>query len=209
MDAAFDVLFPLVNPARYVCTGPRTHVVQVGLSTRKGAPVTLAIARGRPDIPFLIVKNWEGLIRQSEDAGLDEAAASLPNVQVIRPHQDARKLYRLTKILLAPSLWDETWGRVVTEAQINGIPVVASNRGGLPEAVGRGGVVLDPKGSIDAWIDAVGRLWDDSAWYQDMSQRALARSQEDDVGAAPLFERFVAILNTAIARNKAPAPVSA
>ncbi len=205
MNAGFDVLFPLVNPMRYRCNGPRTHIVQVGLSTRKGAPITLAIARRRPDVPFIIVKNWEGLQRQPGDETLDADAASLPNVHVIRPHRDARKLYRLTKILLAPSMWEETWGRVVTEAQINAIPVVASRRGGLPEAVGSGGSIIDPEASIDLWVDAVSRLWDDPRWYREMSDRALRRSQHDDLAPEPLVQRFIHVLKTAIGRVDVPA----
>ena len=38
------------------------------------------------------------------------------------------------KVLLAPSIWYEAWGIVVTEAQLRGIPVIASNAGGLREA---------------------------------------------------------------------------
>ncbi len=59
--ARFEVLPPLMNPVRYLCEGPRGHVVQVGLTIGKGAAVTLGIARHRPDIPFLVVQNWEGL----------------------------------------------------------------------------------------------------------------------------------------------------
>jgi glycosyltransferase involved in cell wall biosynthesis len=198
------VLHPLVNPRRYLCGGKRTHIVQVGLTARKGAPLTLAIARQRPDIPFLIVRNWEGLQVQSEDSGLDDQAASLPNVQVIPPWRDARKLYRVSRILLVPSFWQETWGRVVTEAQLNGIPIVASNRGGLPEAVGKGGVVLDPEAPIGEWVSAVSRIWDDLTWYQEMSSRSLQRVQEDDVGIAPLFRRFMKLLDDAIARQTLP-----
>src|SRR5262249_21620774 len=56
---------------------------------------------------------------------------------------DMRTVYCDTRILLVPSQWeDETWGRVVSEAQLSGIPVITSDRGGLPESVGPGGIVL-------------------------------------------------------------------
>lgn len=38
-------------------------------------------------------------------------------------------------VLLVPSIWDEAFGRVSIEAQILGIPVIVSNKGGLPETV--------------------------------------------------------------------------
>jgi glycosyltransferase involved in cell wall biosynthesis len=33
-----------------------------------------------------------------------------------------------------PSVWNEAWGAVITEAQLRGIPVIASDAGGIPEA---------------------------------------------------------------------------
>src|SRR3546814_9881685 len=43
---------------------------------------------------------------------------------------DMREVYRRTHTLLVPSQWEEAWGRVATEAQFSGIPVLASDRGG-------------------------------------------------------------------------------
>lgn len=37
-------------------------------------------------------------------------------------------------VLIMPSLWQEAWGLSATEAQLRGIPVIASNVGGLQEA---------------------------------------------------------------------------
>jgi glycosyltransferase involved in cell wall biosynthesis len=45
-----------------------------------------------------------------------------------------RPIYARAKVLLALSLWWESFGRVATEAEMNAIPVGITNRGGLPEA---------------------------------------------------------------------------
>lgn len=43
--------------------------------------------------------------------------------------------YTYAKLLIVPSKWNEAFGRVSIEAQHLGIPVLVSNRGGLPETV--------------------------------------------------------------------------
>jgi glycosyltransferase involved in cell wall biosynthesis len=50
-----------------------------------------------------------------------------------------------------PSIWPEPFGRVVLEAQMNGIPVISSAKGGLPEAVGNGGEIIEDLYNINEW----------------------------------------------------------
>ena len=52
----------------------------------------------------------------------------LPNVQ------DIDEVLARTRVLLNPALWYEGFGLIVMEAMLRGIPVVASNSGGLAEA---------------------------------------------------------------------------
>ena len=59
--------------------------------------------------------------------------------------------YAQARILLVPSVWEEAWGRVVTEAQLSGIPVLASAIGGLPESVGPGGILVPPGSDVEVW----------------------------------------------------------
>lgn len=148
------------------------------------ARLILMANRERPDIPFLIVETRRKLkdaLKALKVPGGKPGSAfqqqSFRNI-VIRPAQfDVKEIYRHTGVLLAPSLWYESWGRVATEAVMNGIPVLASKSGGLPEAVGTGGITLDtPKEcsgkpadwltlpseeSCRPWADALYRLYDE------------------------------------------------
>ncbi|MBP5621559.1 MAG: glycosyltransferase, partial [Thermoguttaceae bacterium] len=87
---------------------------------------------------------------------------------------DPRDFYAVTKLLIAPSLVEETFGRVV-EAAMNGVPVIASDRGALAELTTDSSVKLSiprrftPTGGKDPtreelrpWLDAILALWDGS-----------------------------------------------
>ena len=136
----------------------------------------------RPDIPLLVVES-RGTKETLGACGLDLAAAG--NLQIMSHTTDPRRFWGLTKIALLPSLWWENQPLVAIEAMINGIPVVGSNRGGIPETVGDGGLILPlperltpltrivPEAEeVEPWVEAIIRLWDDQALYAERSQLA-------------------------------------
>lgn len=60
----------------------------------------------------------------------------------------AEVFFSKIRVLVAPSLWAEPFGRVILEAVNFGIPVIASEKGGMLESKGRPGAVIigiDPK----------------------------------------------------------------
>jgi len=71
------------------------------------------------------------------------------NIWLIPNQENVHSIYQRTSIFLVPSLWAEGFGRGIAEAQLSGIPVLASNRGGMPEALNGGGKLFEmPKESI-------------------------------------------------------------
>ena len=111
-----------------------------------------------------------------------------------------RTIYRETRILLVPSQWeDETWGRVVTEAQFSGIPVVASDRGGLPESTGPGGIVLPHDAPASAWAGAVTALWTDQSQHDRLSKAAFGHSIRTDIDPEQQVSKLIDTLRSFVA----------
>ena len=78
-------------------------------------------------------------------------------------------------VVLAPSRWEEPCPYSVLEALAAGVPVLASDRGGLPELVGDGATL--PPSDPAAWTDALSELWHDpGAARRSAARTALARA---------------------------------
>jgi glycosyltransferase involved in cell wall biosynthesis len=84
------------------------------------------------------------------------------------------RLMQECSIFLFPSTID-TFGLVVLEAMACGKPVVACNRGGVPEVLGDAGLLLEP--SIDEWASAASRLASDSSLRRRIGEKAFERSK--------------------------------
>lgn len=185
------VVPPLVVPEHYAGCAGGASVLHVNPRESKGVDITLRLAERRPDIPFDIVEAW-GVTEQVRRHRA--RAASLGNVTWHASVPDMRQLYRRARVVMVPSRWAEAWGRVATEAQVNGIPVIASNLGGLPEAVGPGGILVDPDADIREWEHALTRLWDDERGYQELAAAARRYSRRPEIQPEMLVSRFEGIL---------------
>ena len=60
--------------------------------------------------------------------------AALPNVRVLESVGGIDEVLQEARVLLMPSLWYEGFGLIAMEAMLRGLPVVASDSGGLKEA---------------------------------------------------------------------------
>lgn len=171
------VIYPMVDQARYATPTTRENVTFINPHPHKGVDIALGVAQACPDIPFVFVRAWT--LSSHEEIELFDRLRGLPNVSVIGPTSDMKDVYGKCRIILAPSRWEEAFGRIAAEAHISGIPVVGSNRGGLPEAIGPGGVTLDIEAPVVQWAAAIRRLWQDEQHYAELSQAALRYAQRE------------------------------
>src|SRR4051795_1651482 len=70
------------------------------------------------------------------------------------PDDELPALYARARLLLMPSLY-EGFGLPVLEAMASGTPVVAANRGALPETCGDAALVVEPDEFAEAALEAV------------------------------------------------------
>ncbi len=87
---------------------------------------------------------------------------------------ERQRLYREASMLVLPSL-DEGFGIPALEAMTMGVPVIASNRGALPEVVGSAGIVVDPE-DTSALASAIERVLEDEATRRRMADEGVARA---------------------------------
>jgi glycosyltransferase involved in cell wall biosynthesis len=151
------------------------------------ARIAAELARRRPDIPLLVAEG-RGKAAWLQQTGLDLGA--LGNLFMMTNTPDPRDFYQVSKVVLMPSLWWESFPRVAVEALLNGIPVLGSNRGGLPETLHEAGFLFDiperytpqtrqvpTAEEVAPWIETIIRLWDDAAFYEQERHRCLAAAE--------------------------------
>lgn len=191
------VIRPLFRAARYVTPRDPKEVTFINPHPVKGVDLAFAVAALCPEIPFRFVEGWP--MNAAEQVALEKRAAACPNIRLQPRTQDMRRIYATSKLLLAPSQWEEAWGRVATEAHFSGIPVLGSDRGGLPEAVGPGGRVLAHDAPAETWAAAVREYWHDETVYREASAAALDYSRRAEIDPARQIATLESILKTSIA----------
>jgi glycosyltransferase involved in cell wall biosynthesis len=108
-----------------------------------------------------------------------------------QPEERSRILADLD-VLVVPSLWWENSPLTIHEAWQHGLPVFASDRGGMAELVGQGGGALFPPGDDAALAELLTRASRDPAWWESLAASIPAvRPIEEDVG---LLERLASEL---------------
>jgi glycosyltransferase involved in cell wall biosynthesis len=119
----------------------------------KGLEIFLNLAERFGAERFLLA----GALGADIDLSYRSRLAALPNV--LLPGRMALKdMLVRSKIVLVPSQWPEPFGRIAVEAMANGIPVLASDAGGLQEILGDAPMRVADYRDADIWTERLADL---------------------------------------------------
>lgn len=196
-------------------------VTFVNPSPEKGvwpfARIAEELGRRRPEIPLLVVEG-RGTEQTLASCGLDLRVHG--NVFLMAHTADPRRFWRKTRVCLMPSLWWENQPLVAIEAMLNGIPVIGSNRGGIPETLGDAGIVLPlpdrltpasrflpTAEEVAPWVEAIVRLWDDPAFLEGHRFRARREAKRWDAEVLePRYEWFFSEMRIGLSPSRSFSP---
>jgi surfactin synthase thioesterase subunit/glycosyltransferase involved in cell wall biosynthesis len=196
---AVHVPISLMEPEDWpILSNPASpYVTMVNPCAVKGIAIFLGLADAFPHLSFAAVATWG---TNQEDLA---ALRARPNVTMLDPVDDINQLLARTRILLVPSLWAEARSRIVLESLLRGVPVMAADVGGIPEAmmgvpyllpvrpIERYETRVDeqmvpiaqvPRQDLAPWSEALARLTSDASHYQEIatqSRRAAVAYAQD------------------------------
>src|SRR2546428_3192790 len=107
--------------------------------------------------------------------------------------EELLNLYRTSSVTVVPS-FVEGFSMPCLEAMACGCPLVASKLSAIPEVVGDGGLLINPRDEA-AWAQAILRVLQEDSFSSDLSRRGIERAQA--FSAARSAERMIRVYEEA------------
>ncbi|MBN6110005.1 glycosyltransferase family 4 protein [Xanthomonas bonasiae] len=197
---ALHVVHPVPDQAQFMVQRDASapYVAQVNVCALKGGRIFLKALRDLGDhIPFLGVRSEPDSSELYDQIALE--MANKPRC-VLQGYGNVRDVYRRARMVIVPTLVDETFCRVAFEAAMNGIPVLSTRNGYLPQMFGDSGIYLseDPT----EWVEAIARLYDDPALLEQIGQRQQRHLLDYfGTGADGFIDAALQLIETSTRRN--------
>lgn len=169
---------------------PEAAVLMVNPSQVKGIDILLGVATRLPEHRFAVIPAWATNLADRR------RLSELHNLQLLDPTVEVRDYMVRSRALLVPSLWLENVPLVIAEAMSVGLPVVASDIGGIPELAAGAAVLvpvypleltagpgpgrrsaLTPRQDVDRWAAAIRSVTTDPAEWRRRSELGLVVSR--------------------------------
>jgi glycosyltransferase involved in cell wall biosynthesis len=144
------------------------YISMVNPTPEKGIDIFLAIAQTITNNEFLLQGGWHPL-------NIDIKNITNITYRARNFHTSSHGMnffMENTKILLVPSQIEDALPTIAIQALHNGIPVIGSRKGGIPEVIGNGGIIVEEYDQPNAWVSAIQYLNSNAEQYKLMSERA-------------------------------------
>jgi glycosyltransferase involved in cell wall biosynthesis len=133
------------------------HVLFVGRLVREKGVDVLIRAAAMTGTSVRVV--GEGAMRREWESLIDGTGADVTMLGW-RSHDEVLSELRAARALVVPSIWPEVWGLVITEAFAAGVPVIASEVGGITDLLAGGRGYLIQANDPDSLASALRQIAD-------------------------------------------------
>ena len=190
------VIYPFIDWDRYRVNSTGREVLFVHPVEKKGVRMAAALAQTCPELSFTFI-GASSYDETAEDLSLPEAK-DLLNCTFLPFLEDMTQAYARARVIIVPSRWEEAYGRIVNEAQVSGIPPIVADRGGLPEAVGEGGIVLAADAGIEQWAETLREIMGHPSKWDAMSKAAIARASQPELSRSYQLDQHETLLAASV-----------
>lgn len=140
-----DFFYPIISSETYntINYDRKNYITLINPINIKGIDLFEKVAFLMSDYNFLIVKGWKET---------DSYKSNLSNIKVLDYQSDIQQIWNITNIYLGLSIWKETYGRVMSEAILNGTQLIANDIGGICESSFNQGILITPIDNLGSEI---------------------------------------------------------
>ncbi len=193
-----DIIYPSSSIKRYNISNEinpikSKYVTIINIHVNKGGKIIAYLLKSCPNIPFICIKTEHG--SEEHDEIIKKCVLANGNSLYMDRHSDIKSIYEQTKILLCPSVVDETFCRAVNEGMMNGIPILTSGKGNIKYLFGGDDKSnfcnLDPN-NCELWKDTLESLYwnDDVCTNYSQKIKKLYKETSEEV-AKGQFEKVI------------------
>jgi glycosyltransferase involved in cell wall biosynthesis len=190
-----QIWYPFINFDAYRIWQDGARTNRIGFCSQgkvKGDVIVAEIVRRMPGHFFVVVGKRYG----------DQGDISPRNLTYLGHIPDMRKFYGQIDLLLVPSLVEEAFPRVILEAAVNGIPVIANRVGGVSEALADSGILIDidtrePNVAeiAEKYVQEIHRILDNRDVYERYREAAFTRAKDYEIKqtlmAQEIYDKYI------------------
>ena len=184
----------VIDLSKARCSSSRDVILLVNPRESHGVGLIPELARNFPTSPFVLQESWP--LDESEHDVITSLLNDHPNVEFRPYNPDPASVFGDVGLLLAPHHVDNR-PRTILEAQVNGIPVIASALPGLVEAVGPGGICVSTDRPVH-WTDAIAEIWTNPTRYRELEDAGRTHAGRDEVQPDRIVDEFLRLLQDVI-----------
>ncbi|MCL1935484.1 MAG: glycosyltransferase [Defluviitaleaceae bacterium] len=163
------VIYPIIKKSDFFnsYTKDKQNILFVNPTKNKGVEVALHLAQKYKYENFIFFENWR-VTNKKYLYSINE----LDNIKLMPITSNYKSIYDGIKLLIYPSQNEEGFGRCIVEANFNGIPTIASNIGGIPEALGKSQILVEDYNNLSAWESAFDKVFYNIDYYKQLTKEA-------------------------------------